>query len=145
VRPDRETINFLRSQLGGDLSVVPEIVHFWKTVGVHLIPMRAAEGVEAFCNVIPATYKRRTKYDIVERIAKFSAHFKDRSLHEISAGDVEDFLNTISAGGNRWSMRKRLRPFFKYAKRRNWVSTNVMEEIPTPPVQAPSPRRLLGP
>ena len=55
------------------------------------------------------------------------------------ATDIEKWLETHSAGWNRWSWHKRLGPFFELAKRRNWVAIDPMENIPIP--RTPAPRR----
>jgi hypothetical protein len=49
-------------------------------------------------------------------------------------------LNTFAAGWNRWSEHKRLRPFYRYAKRHNWIAADLMEEMPVPKVPVPERR-----
>jgi len=134
---DRETINFLRSQIG-DLKLVPEIVRHWKLTGAQLEQIEASEAVKTYFDAVAPSYKRVTRYDLTSRLSKFAGHFGKKLLHEITPVQVEDFLATVSSGGNRWSTYKRLRPFFKFCKRRNWVSKNVMEDIPAPKMEPPS-------
>jgi integrase len=134
---DREWIAFARNKLG-NLSLLPEVIRHWERTGAHLEPMATEAAVNTYFDAILPNYKRVTRYDVTSRLGKFASHFGKKPLHEIRPADVEDFLGTISAGGNRWSSFKRLRPFFKFAKRRNWVSVNVTEEIPAPKVEPPS-------
>jgi hypothetical protein len=134
---DREWIAFARNKLG-NLSLLPEVIRHWERTGAHLEPMATEAAVQSYFDAVLPSYKRVTRYDVTSRLGKFASHFGKKPLHEIRPADVEDFLGTISAGGNRWSSFKRIRPFFKFAKRRNWISTNVMEEIPAPKVERPS-------
>jgi integrase len=133
----REWINFAENELG-NLALLPEVIRHWRRTGEKLEQIAVIEAVRIFTATVQADYpNKRTWHDIEERLAKLAAHFNTRWLHEISVTEIESFLGTFSAGWNRWSLHKRLKPFFKFAKRRKWISADPMEEIPTPKCPAP--------
>jgi integrase len=135
----REWINFAENELG-NLALLPEVIRHWKRTGEKLESIATNEAVKAFTVAVEPDYpNKRTWHDIEERLAKLAAHFNARRLHEISVPELESFLSTFSAGWNRWSVHKRLKPFFKFARRRKWISADPMEEIPTP--KCPTPER----
>ena len=135
----REWIQFAENELGS-LSLLPEVIRHWKRTGEKLESIATNEAVKAFTVAVEPDYpNKRTWHDIEERLVKLAAHFNARRLHEISVPEIESFLGTFSAGWNRWSVHKRLKPFFKFARRRKWISADPMEEIPTP--KCPTPER----
>jgi integrase len=138
----RHWIGYLLEHVG-DLQQLPTIVEYWKRSGQTISQITVADAVKAFCGESEAEYfNRRTWSDIEERLTKFAKHFGARPLHEISVAEIESFLSRTSAGGwDRWSMHKRLRPFFKFAARRRWVAVSPMQEIPIP--KTPKPGRAI--
>jgi integrase len=138
---DREWIAFARNELG-DLSQLPEVIRFWKRNGERLEPIETTEAVKTFTEAVRRDYgNARTRNDIIERLEQFSNHFGAKPVHEISATDVERYLETFASGWNRWSVHKRLRPFFKLALRRKWCAVDPMSDIPTP--KTPVPERQI--
>src|SRR5260221_3959709 len=134
---EREWIAYARNELG-NLDLLPEVINHWKRTGERLSPILTEAAVKAYCTAADSEYEnRRTLNDVKERIQSFSARFGSRQLHEIMSDEIEHFLASFSAGWSRWSFHKRLKPFFKYAKRRRWVSVDPTEEIPTPKTPAP--------
>lgn len=135
----RQWINFAENELG-DLSLLPEVIRHWKRTGETLEPIATKEAVKTFTATVKPNYpNKRTWHDIEERLAKFGAYFGSRPLHEINIPEIETFLGGYSAGWNRWSVHKRLKPFFKFARIRKWVAAELIEEIPTP--KCPTPER----
>ncbi len=138
---DREWISFGRNELG-DLSQLPEVIRFWKRNGARLETVKTTEAVKTFTEAVRRDYANaRTRNDIIERLEVFSDHFGSRPVHEISATDVERYLDTFPSGWSRWSVHKRLRPFFKLAIRRKWCAIDPMVDIPTP--KTPVPERQI--
>jgi site-specific recombinase XerD len=138
---ERRWLGYLRERIG-DLSLLPEIVNFWKRSGEHLQPIATKDAVRSYITFCDAEYSnRRTLADISFRLQGFADHFGNRPLHEITVTDVETFLATFKYGWNRWGYDKRLRPFYKVAKRRRWVSANPLEDLPKP--RTPTPERQL--
>jgi hypothetical protein len=136
----REWIAYAQNELG-DLSLLPRLIQHWRRTGEQLTPIAAQDAVKAFTNASQADYPNaRTWSDITERLSYFGIHFQGRFLHELSVTDLEGFLNTFAAGWNRWSEHKRLRPFYRYAKRHNWIAADLMEEMPVPKVPVPERR-----
>jgi len=134
---ERHWINVARNELG-DLSILPEIIRHWKRTGEKLQPIKTSDAVTEFTEAVKRDYANpRTRNDIIERLQKFSDSFGARLLHEVSTTDVEKFLEGFSAGWHRWSVHKRLKPFYKVAKRRRWIAADPMEEIPTPKTETP--------
>jgi integrase len=140
----REWLTYVMRELG-DLSRLPTVIQHWKRTGEHLKPCSVQDAVKTFVGAKESDYpNKRTWHDIEERLTKFGEHFGDRPLHEISVADIENFLGNCKAGWNRWSYHKRIRPLFKFAKSRRWVTTNPMEEV-TKPKTADPERRIYTP
>src|ERR1700754_2483685 len=70
----------------------------------------------------------QTKSGYRSRLRMFSKHCGDVRLDEVTARQVDDFLQTISEG-NRRSFWKALSPFFKHAVLQHWVIKNPLLEI----------------
>jgi hypothetical protein len=137
---ERRWIGYWRERVG-DLSLMPEIVHFWKHSGEHLQPMPAIEAAKVFCESVEHEYaNKRTWHDIEYRLRRFGSYFGAKPLHEITVAGLEAFLATFK-GYNRWSYHKRLRPFYKFALRRRWIAVNVADEVPKP--KTPTPERAI--
>jgi integrase len=131
----------LRERIG-DLSLLPEIVSYWKRSGEHLQPIAAKDAARAYIGFCDGEYQnRRTLADISSRLTKFGEHFGTRLLHEITVSEVEAWLASVGRNWTRWSYDKRLRPFYKVAQRRRWISVNPMAELPKP--KTPAPERLI--
>jgi integrase len=138
----REWIRFAQNELGGNLGLLPEVIRHWKRTGEVLSRIATDDAVKEFLNSATRDYpNHRTLNDIKERLAKFRAAFSGRQVHEISTTDIEHFLERSSAGWDRWSVHKRLGPFWKFALRRKWTAVNPLAEIPTP--KTPTPERLI--
>lgn len=133
---EREWIAYARNELG-NLGLLPEVIRHWQQTGERLVPILTSEAVKAYSKTAESEYEnRRTLNDVRERVQTFSGRFGSRQLHEIMPDEIENFLAGLKAGWNRWSFHKRLRPFFKFAKRRRWVTIDPMAEIPTPKTPA---------
>jgi site-specific recombinase XerD len=136
---ERRWLGYWKERVG-ELSLMPEIVGYWKRTGEQLQPTTVQDAVGSYLTLADADYSnRRTLNDVKERLRHFQAHFGPRPLHEISATDIETFLATFTAGWHRWSVHKRLKPFYRLAKRRKWIATDPMAELPTP--KTPTPER----
>jgi hypothetical protein len=133
---EREWIAYARNELG-NLDLLPEVINHWKRTGERLTPILTSEAVKSYSKAAETEYEnRRTLNDVKERVQVFSGRFGGRQLHEVMPDEIEHFLAAFSAGWNRWSVHKRLRPFFKYASRRRWITIDPMAEIPTPKTPA---------
>jgi hypothetical protein len=93
-------------------------------------PMSAKDGAQEYIKRREASTKivDRTKEDIRHRLGKFVIYFGDTSLDEITAHQVDEFLQTHSEG-NRRSFWKALNPFFKHAVLQHWVIKNPFAGI----------------
>jgi integrase len=133
---EREWIAYARNELG-NLDLLPEVIRHWKRTGERLSPILTAEAAKVYSKSAESEYEnRRTLNDVKERVQVFSARFGARELHEIMPDEIEHFLAGFSAGWSRWSAHKRLKPFFKFAKRRRWITVDPMAEMPTPKTPA---------
>jgi len=74
------------------------------------------------------------------RLDRFAEAFDGRGMHEITAGDIENFLGQYK-GWSRRSFFKRLRPFFAYGIRHRMVAENPMSFL-TPP-DVPSAKKTV--
>jgi hypothetical protein len=135
---EREWVAYARNELG-NLDLLPEVIAHWKRTAVHLAPITAHEAVNLYIQAADSEYpNRRTLSDVKERARAFGARFGDRRLHEIQPDELERYLSCLSAGWLRWSVHKRLCPFFKFAKRRRWITVDPMAEIRAPRTPAAS-------
>jgi integrase len=141
---ERRWVGYLRERVG-DLSLLPEIVSFWKRSGEHLQPIATNAAVRAYIGFCDAEYSnRRTLADISSRLGRFADHFGARLLHEITVTEIEAWLASVGRGWTRWSYHKRLCPFFQVAKRRRWIANDPMDELPKPGTPPPE-RRIYTP
>jgi site-specific recombinase XerD len=131
----------LRRELGDDFSLVPEILRHWHRTGEHLSKIELGEAVDEFLAYAEKEFpNKRTLSDIKSRLDRFKSEFGSRFVHEITVTEIEHWLAQFE-GWDRWSFFKRVRPFYKFAKRRRWIAANPMEEIPTP--RTPTPERAI--
>jgi site-specific recombinase XerD len=138
---ERHWINVARNELG-DLSILPEVIRHWKRTGEKLNQIEIKDAVKEFLDSAEKDYpNRRTLNDIKERLEKFKTAFSARLVHEVSTTEIEKYLESYPSGWHRWSEHKRLKPFFKVARRRRWVASDPMEELPTP--KTPTPERQI--
>jgi integrase len=129
---EREWVSYARNELG-NLDLLPEVISHYKRTAVHLSPITAADAVNLYVQAAESEYQnRRTLADVRERARAFGVRFGARMLHEIMPDDIEHYLAGLSAGWLRWSVHKRLCPFFKFAKRRRWITVDPMSEILAP-------------
>jgi len=135
---ERRWLGYWKERVG-PLAMMPEVVHFWKMSGEQLQSILAIEAAKQYTEAAKEEYdNKRTLGDVVSRVRAFGLHFGPIPLHEIVASDLEEYLGAFD-GWTRWSHDKRLRPFYKFARRRRWVRTDVMGEMPIP--KTPSPER----
>ena len=131
---ERAVIVAARNRLG-DLSILPRVIDHWLATGAVLNPIGAKEAAKSFLDSKKSDYpNKRTWHDVKWRIESFGEHFGTRQLHKISLGDVETFLNTFSAGWNRRSVYKRLRPFFRHAERYRWIAKSPVLKLDAPKI-----------
>jgi hypothetical protein len=138
---DRRWLGYLYERIG-DLSLLPEIINYYKRSGEGLKPIATQDAIKSFLDVADSEYgNRRTLSDIVSRLRMFGTHFGARPLHEITVSDVEQYLAKFKQGWNRWGHYKRLKPFYKFARRKRWVPADPMLELPVP--RTPDPERAI--
>jgi integrase len=134
---ERRWLGYWKERVG-DLSMMPVVVGFWKRSGEQLQQIPAIEGAKQYLEAVEADYtNKRTWGDVEQRIRHFAMQFGPMPLHEITVANLEAYLGTFQYGWNRWSQYKRLRPFYKFARRRRWIAADVMAEIPIPKTPAP--------
>jgi integrase len=142
---ERQLIAFARQQLGGDLRLLPEIIAHWKATGSGSVtPTTVKDAVTAFQGWRIPKVSARTASDIRWRLDSFAEAFKGRRLHQINAGELEDWIHSH---GNDWSVRsfyKRLRPLFDHALRRRWIAENPMTRIKAPEIPGESKQVFTG-
>jgi integrase len=133
---ERATIVYLRQEIG-NLSLVPKLVEHWKkTASESITAITAKEAVQSFIKT-RTKVGRRTISDIRYRLGKFADQFGERPLHQIHAGELENFVHAYDSDWSRKSFHKRLRPFFAYAVRHRWIAVN-----PIPLLEVPETRRV---
>jgi hypothetical protein len=90
-------------------------MEYYKRTMANISPMSAKDGAQEYIKRREASTKigDRTKEDIRHRLGKFVIYFGDTRLDEITAHQVDEFLQTHSEG-NRRSFWKALNPFFKH-------------------------------
>jgi integrase len=112
----------------------PEInvlaMEYYKRTMANIRPMSARDGAQEYIKRREASTKivDRTKEDIRHRLGKFVEYFGDTRLDEITAHQVDEFLQTQSEG-NRRSFWKALNPFFKHAVLQHWMIKNPLVEF----------------
>src|SRR6516225_8713622 len=130
---ERYYVALAKSELG-DLSQLPEAIrHFKQTAGSYITRTDVKDAVARFVKARLPDVSRRTASDVRWRLDRFAEVFAGRGMHELSAGDIENFLGDYS-GWSRRSFFKRLRPFFDYAVRHRWVAENPVSLLKPPDV-----------
>lgn len=131
---ERNWIAFLRRELG-DIDLVPEVVRHWKrTAGEAIAKTSVKTAVAAFTKARLPGVGKRTESDIKWRLNALSAHFEGRSMHEIAAGDLENFLAKYEEGWSRRSFFKRIKPLFAYARRHRMIAVDPIEMLVPPEI-----------
>ena len=82
-----------------------------------------------------------TKSDSSWRLNAFASHFGKVELHQIAAGDIENFLKGHTEGWSRRSFYKRLLPMFAHAKRHRWIAVSPFDDLAAP--ETPGGRRAV--
>jgi integrase len=73
----------------------------------------------------------RTLADLRARLKRFQDAFGERTLADISAGELDAWLRSLAVGPvTRNSFRLRLSVLFAFAKARGWVRVNPVLEVP---------------
>ena len=128
---ERRWINFCRDQIG-DLSVLPKILEHWKTTGSDSIkPILVREVVSRFLQWRPTQgrWSLSTAEDTRSRLGIFRAAFQGRFIHTLTAAEIEDFLSSRGAAGTQVKFFNKLRPLFRYARRRRFLAIDPFENI----------------
>jgi hypothetical protein len=130
---ERQMIVFARQQLGGDLSLLPEVIAHWKATGAGAVQATTVEAaVKAFQGHQLPQVRERTQSDIKHRLKKFTAAFAGREMHSIHAGEVEKWLHAYPNAWTRRSYWKRIAPLFDYAVRHRIIAESPLELLETP-------------
>jgi site-specific recombinase XerD len=90
--------------------------------------------VDAFQKARLPSVSKRTESDIKWRLDAFQKHFSERCMHEISSGDLENFLDRYEEGWSRRSFFKRIKPLFAYARRHRMLAVDPVELLVPPEV-----------
>jgi integrase len=136
---ERRWLGYWKERVG-PISLMPEVVAFWKHQGEHMVPISVQGAVQAFLDAVRGDYaNRRTWSDVTERLTRFSSWAGDRPLHEITVTEVEQFLGKFQ-GWHRFGYYKRLKILHAWAKRRRHIATDFMAELPAPRTPLASPR-----
>jgi hypothetical protein len=136
---ERHWIQVCRHELG-DLDRLRDVLDHWRKTGAGVKPILVRDAVAKF-KVFRFADKLNpeTVRDISWRLSAFSDRFGDRFIHQITPGEIEDWLQGYSEGWARYSMNKRVRPIFAYASRQHWVLDNPFNRLKSP--ETPGGRR----
>ena len=136
---ERHWINVARNELG-DLSKLRAVLDHWTRTGRNVQPISASNAAEQF--IAYRTSEKLnpgTVHDITWRLHAFGKAFGATNLHEITPGQIDNFLRTRSEGWDRRSFWKRIRPLFSHAHRQRWLIENPFDELEPP--RTPGGRR----
>jgi hypothetical protein len=131
---ERRWINFFRDSVG-DLSTLPKVVEHWQTTGPDCITKTTvSDAVEHFLEwrALQGRWSPSTAEDTASRLGIFKRSLGDRFIHELRPTEIEDFLGVRGEVGTRVKFFNKLRPVFRYAKRRRFVAIDPMDDIRPP-------------
>jgi hypothetical protein len=129
---ERHWINVARHELG-DLSKLREVLDHWRRTGSGVKPILVRDAVERFKAFRFADkLNTETVRDITWRLSAFSERFGNRLMHQITPGEIEDWLQGYSDGWARHSMNKRIRPLFYYSARQHWLIEQPFDKLKSP-------------
>src|ERR1700730_976865 len=113
----------------GDLSKLPKVLHHWRETGEDVMAHTVSEAVELFLAKRNGKVGARTMSDVKWRLRTFADYFKGKYLHQLHAGDIDNWLNKYDGWSQR-SMLKRIRPLFGWAVNQRIVAINPIESLP---------------
>jgi hypothetical protein len=129
---ERHWIQVVKHELG-DLAKLREVLDHWRKTGAGVKPILVRDAVERFKAFRFADkLNKETVRDISWRLSAFSERFGDRFIHQITPGEIEDWLQGYSEGWARHSMNKRIRPLFHYAARQHWLIEQPFDHLKAP-------------
>jgi integrase len=129
---DKQWIDVLRTELG-DLDVLREVLAHWRRTGRTVTPITAKDAVSRYLEFRSKDKMNpATRHDITWRLHAFATAFNETSLHHITSGHLEAFLQGHTAGWSRRSMYKRVLQFFSYAKRQRWIADDPFDDLDAP-------------
>lgn len=141
---ERHWIQVVKTELGS-LDKLRDVLDHWKRTGRGVQEMGAKEAADAFIkNQSAAGLNLKTVADIRWRIRAFGESFGSAPLHQITPGQIENYLRGFENEWSRRSFYKRLRPLFAYAKRHRWIAESPFDELDAPDTPR-SPRRVYSP
>jgi len=118
---ERHWIGVVRQELGS-LDRLREVLDHWRKTGRAVTPKSVADTVKEFiafqCSdkLNPGTVQ-----GITWRLHAFAEAFGTEPMHQVPPGSIEKWLKQYTEGWSRYSMYKRIRPLFAYAKRHRLV------------------------
>lgn len=135
---------FLREEVK-DLSLLPEIVAHWKKTGSGAVNATSVDdAVSLYVSYREGNASnKRTLNDIRWRLREFGREFGERPMHQITASEISDYLETKTEGWARKSQFKRISQFFSWCKQRKMISLDPCEDVPAPKVQFLEPEIYL--
>jgi site-specific recombinase XerD len=113
-----------------DLNVIAVLEAHKRSHG-NLNPISVRDATEAYIKRIQAsTLADDTKSGYRSRLRQFATFIGDHHLHEVTADQIDRFLQTRNEGGDRRTHWKGLSPFFKHAVNpARWVLKNPMDDF----------------
>jgi hypothetical protein len=134
---ERHWINVARKELGS-LDRLRDVLDHWHRTGAGVTSTAARDAAQAYLEWRKADrLNPATRQDIRWRLNAFAAHFGERPLHQLTAGDVERWLRPYTEGWARRSMYKAIRPMFAHAKCHRWLQYNPIDDLLPPTLPAP--------
>src|SRR5260221_3723345 len=129
---ERHWIQVAKHELG-DLAKLREVLDHWRKTGAGVKRILVRDAVERFklCRFADKLNQETVRY-ISWRLSAFSERFGDRFMHQITPGEIEDWLQGYSEGWARHSMNKRIRPLFHYAARQHWLIEQPFDRLKAP-------------
>jgi hypothetical protein len=131
---ERNAILFFREQVG-DLKLLPEVVRHWRTTAAEAICLNTvAAAVDHFLSwrERQGRWNPSTAEDTRSRLSIFKAAFSDKSIHELTPADLQEFLAVRGAIGTQRKYYNKLCPLFRYAKLHRFLAINPLENIQPP-------------
>jgi hypothetical protein len=129
---ERHWINVVRTELG-DLAGLRDVLDHYHRTGAGVRPISAQAAATEYVELRKTDrLNLATQHDISWRLRAFGEFFGQRPMHQITGGEIENWLRMYTEGWPRRSMWKRIKPLFDHAKRHRWLLENPVDDLVPP-------------
>jgi integrase len=138
---DLRRVISLKAELG-DLSLLPKVVQFWKQHSAEAVqPLTVELAVDNFMawRAQQGEWTPATSEDTASRLRAFQLTYSWRNIHEITSGDIEEYLSRFNAPATKKKHLDKLRTLYKWAARNRHVAINPLDNIDAPKLEYHEP------